>query len=143
MAPQPTAARASEALAASILIQRWVRSAHAAAGVNGTGASIVAERVAESVKRVSEDTAPVLVAAQPGAVRRGKRSQPAATAAAAVAVIATAVAPADASWLEDGCAALVARAASGRSEKSAAQRAKDSDEARARSAACAATAKPK
>jgi len=154
----PTAARVTEALAATIMIQRWARSAHAAAGVNGTGTGIVMsvaerrveravrrvdERAVKRVERASADAAPILVAtaatAQPGAVPRGKRSQPAATAAATAtgtaAVIATVVTPADASWLEDGCAALVARAASGRSEKSAAQRAKDSDEARARSAA--------
>jgi hypothetical protein len=132
MAAQPTAARVTEALAATIRIQRWMRSAHAAAGVNGT---VIVVSAAERA-----GTAPTTAAtAQPGAVPRGKRSQPATTAAATVAataaIIATTVAPADASWLEDGCAALVARAASGRSEKSAAQRAKDSDEARARSAA--------
>ena len=73
----------------------------------------------------------------PPVVTRRERAQPARAGShrPTFAVIATAVAPADASWLEDGCAALVARAASGRSEKSAAQRAKDSDEARARSAA--------
>ena len=140
MAQQPTAARVTEALAAIILIQRWMRSVHAAAGVNGTGIVVSsAERSVGNVERVNADTARILVAtaatAQPGAVPRGKPRNAAATVAATAAVIATAVAPADASWLEDGCAALVARAASGRSEKSAAQRAKDSDEARARSAA--------
>ena len=134
--------RIAEALAATILIQRWIRSTHrTAASVSSVDDRSVVSAAAASVR--SDEMASTAcsgaavrtagASGERGAVRTAQRSRPAAAAPATV--VATAVPPDDASWLEDGCASLVARAANGRKPGNAAQRAKDSDEARARSAA--------